>query len=95
MHDAPVIGRLLALLGWLAWQVGRPFRGSRVPAVVVALLLLVLAAVPIILPQLDAQPQDVTVQEVFDGAVTEPTGWVRLTGRVVPLTDSPTGLPGR
>lgn len=95
VHDAPVIGRLLALCGWLAWQVGRPFGASRVPAVAVALLLLVLAALPIILPQLDPQPQDVTVQEVFDGAVTEPTGWVRLTGRVVPLTDSPTGERGR
>lgn len=65
------------------------------PAMVLGLILLVLAALPIILPQLDPQPQDVTVGQVVDGAVTEPTGWVRLTGRVVPLTDSPTGLPGR
>lgn len=95
MHDAPVIGRLLALCGWLAWQVGRPFRGSRLPAVALGFLLLVLAALPLVLPQLDPQPQDVSTQEVFDGAVTEPTGWVRLTGRVVPLADSPTGQRGR
>lgn len=58
-------------------------------------MLLVLAALPIVIPQLDPQPQDVTVQEVFDSAVTEPTGWVRLQGRVVPLSDSPTGERGR
>jgi hypothetical protein len=101
MHDAPVMGRLLAICGWLAWQAGRPFRFGpmrrlgQAPVIGLAILLLVLAAVPIVLPQLDPQPQDVTVQEIIDGGVVEPTGWVRLRGRVVGLEDSPTGDRGR
>ncbi len=97
MHDAPVIGRLLAICGWLAWQVGRPFRATplrrlgRAPAVVVGVLLIGAAAAPLVIPQLDPQPQDATVQEIIDGEVVEPSGWVRLEGRVVPLSDSPTG----
>jgi hypothetical protein len=89
------MGRLLALCGWLAWQVRRPLRrlGSAVP-VALAILLLILAAVPIVIPQLDPQPQDVTVQEVIDGAVTEPSGWVRLRGRISPLEDAPTDARG-
>ncbi len=70
-------------------------RLGQAPAIGLAILLLVLAAVPIVLPQLDPQPQDATVQEIIDGGVTEPTGWVRLHGRVVPLEDSPTGDRGR
>ncbi len=89
------MGRLLALCGWLAWQVRRPLRrlGNAVP-VALAILLLILAAVPIVIPQLDPQPQDVTVQEVIDGAVTEPSGWVRLRGRISPLEDAPTDARG-
>ena len=70
-------------------------RMGQAPAIGLAILLLVLAAIPIVLPQLDPQPQDATVQEVIDGGVMEPTGWVRLRGRVVPLEDSPTGEGGR
>ena len=62
---------------------------------VVAALLLVLAATPLIVPVLQAQPEDVTIQKIIDNAVTEPTGWVRLRGKVVPLAESPTGEPGR
>ena len=62
---------------------------------VVAALLVVLGAVPIVLPMLDAQPQDATVAEVRDGEVDEPSGWVRLDGEVVPLPDSPVEAPGR
>lgn len=90
-------GRLLAICGWLAWQVGRPFGAAR-RAVPIALgaVLLVLAAVPIVVPLLDPQPQDATVQEIIDGQVTEPRGWVRLQAHViVPLRDSPTDQPGR
>ena len=50
---------------------------------------------PIVVPMLQAQPEDVTVQQILDGAVSEPTGWIRLQGRVVPLTESPTDEPGR
>src|SRR5687768_12629295 len=100
MHDAPVIGRLLAICGWLAWQVGRPFRATplrrlgRAPALVVGVLLIGAAAAPLVIPQLDPRPQDVTVQEIIDGQVVEASGWVRLEGRVVPLRDSPTGERG-
>ena len=94
------MGRLLAVCGWLAWQVGRPFRLGNLrrdarPAVVgVAVLLLILAALPIVLPQLAAQPTDTVVEEVFEGIVTAPDTWVRLRGRLFPLTDSPTGQDG-
>lgn len=94
-------GRLLAVCGWLAWQVARPFRATplrrlgMMPAMAVGVLLLVVAALPIVTPQLDPQPQDATVQEIIDGAIVEPTGWVRLRGRVVPLAESPTGERGR
>lgn len=94
----PMVGRLLAVCGWLAWQVRRPFgrrlasgRMAAIPAISVAVLLLVAAAVPLTIPQLDAQPEDVTVQQLFDGTVRDPSGWVRLRGRLVPLEESPTG----
>lgn len=57
---------------------------------VAALLLLALAATPIVIPLLDPQPQTVGVQQMFDGAVTEPDGWVRLRGRLVELEQPPT-----
>jgi hypothetical protein len=94
------MGRLLALCGWLAWQVGRPFRATplrrlgRAPVVVMAAALLVLAAVPVVVPLLEAQPEDAVVQEIFDGTTTHPDGWLRLRGRLVPLAQSPVGRPG-
>ena len=96
MHD--MFGRALGICGWLAWQVRRPFGrhsgGRRAAPYVLAVLLLALAAAPIVVPMLDPQPQDVTVQDIIDDAVTEPNGWVRLRGEVVPLSESPTGEPG-
>jgi hypothetical protein len=96
-----MMGRLLAVCGWLAWHVGRPFRnaglrGSRARQAVMGIgaLLLVLATLPILVPQFGAQPADAGVQEIFDGVVTEPGTWVRLRGRVFPLADSPTGQAG-
>ncbi len=87
------------MCGWLAWQVRRPFgrrSGARRAApYVLAALLVVLAAAPIVVPMFDPQPQDTTVQDIVDRAITEPSGWVRLRGRVVPLRESPTDEPGR
>lgn len=60
----------------------------------IALLLVGAAAVPIVLPLLDPQPEDVTVQQIFDGTTTHPEGWIRLRGRLVPLRTSPTGERG-
>jgi hypothetical protein len=100
LHHGRVIGRTLAICGWLAWQVRRPFRARRLTAlrraapVILAVLFLVVAAVPIVLPLLDPQPEDATVQAVIDDAVDEPTGWVRLRGEVVPLNESPTDRAG-
>jgi hypothetical protein len=94
------MGQILALCGWLAWQVGRPFRATplrrlgRAPVVSVAVVLLVLAAAPVVLPLLEPQPEDAVVQQIFDGTTTHPDGWLRLRGRVVPLTDSPIGRRG-
>ena len=90
-----MIGRLMAICGWLAWQVRRRTgsAGRRAPAVL-GIALLVLALLPIAIPQFDPQPEDATVQQLMDGAIAEPTGWVRLRGRVTPLTQSPTGEPG-
>ncbi len=90
----------MAIIGWLAWVIRRPFDrrgwslagGFVVPAL--AVVLLIAAAVPIVIPLLDAQPEDVAVQQIFDGAITHPEGWVRLRGRVTPLAESPTGEPG-
>jgi hypothetical protein len=97
-----VIGRLLAACGWLAWRVGRLLplprrwrvRGRRVGATLIGFLLLALAVVPAIVPLLDAQPEAVTVQQIMDGAVTEPSGWVRLAGATYELPDTPTGTAG-
>ncbi|MGQ0608399.1 MAG: hypothetical protein ACT4OQ_08060 [Chloroflexota bacterium] len=94
------MGRMLALCGWLAWQAGRPFRATplgrtgNAPILAVAAVLGVLAAVPVVVPLLDPQPEDVTVQQIFDGATTHPDGWLRLRGRITLLDDSPTGMPG-
>lgn len=95
-----MIGRILAIAGWLAWLVARPFRRTPLrrargaPAIVLAVLLLVIAALPIVLPQLDAQPQDVAVDEILSGAVSEPGTWVRLTGRAFGLAEAPTDTEG-
>jgi hypothetical protein len=100
MHDARMTGRILAIAGWLAWLVARPFRRTPLrrargaPAIVVAVLLLLVAALPIVLPQLDPQPQDVAVDEILAGAVSEPGTWVRLTGRAFGLAETPTGEAG-
>jgi hypothetical protein len=95
-----MFGRFLAICGWLAEKVRRPFTGPLAALrpwapIVVAGLLLFLAVAPIVVPLFQAQPEDVTVQQILDGAVTEPSGWVRLQGRVVPLTESPVDEPGR
>jgi hypothetical protein len=96
MHDARMTGRILAIAGWLAWVVARPFRRTPLrrfrgaPAVAAAVVLLVLAALPIVLPQLDPQPADVAVDEILAGSVTEPGTWVRLTGRAYGLAEPPT-----
>ncbi len=96
MHDAPVTGRFLAVCGWLADLAIRPLRRTplrglgRTPAVVLGLLLLALAVLPIALPLLEPQPEDVGIQAIFDGTVTDPDGWVRVRGRLVPLEGSPT-----
>ena len=92
-----MIGRLLAVCGWLAWQVGRPFRSRRArraAPVALAAILGVLALAVLVVPQLDPQPQDLGVQAMFDGAATEPGTWLRLDGRLVPLTENPTDAPG-
>lgn len=94
------MGRFLALCGWLAWQVGRPFRATpfrgrgRAPIVAIAGALVVLAAVPIVIPMLDRQPEDATVQQIFDGSTSHPDGWLRLHGRLTPLSESPIGESG-
>ena len=93
-------GRILAIAGWLAWVVARPFRRTPLrrfpgaPATALAVLLLVAAALPIVLPQLDPQPADVSVDEILSGAVTEPGTWVRLTGRAFGLDEPPTERDG-
>jgi hypothetical protein len=95
VHHAPMVGRALAACGWLAWQVRRRAPGGGMVAPVAAgVVCLVLAIVPLVIPLFDAQPQDATVEEIRDGAVTQPDGWVRLTGRVQPLSGSPTGEDG-
>ena len=95
-----MVGRLLAVCGWLAHLVSRAVpaaarpRMGRPVVLLVAGLLLVAAALPVVLPLLDPQPEDIAVQAIFDDRVTQPDGWVRLRGRVVPLTESPTGEDG-
>ena len=61
---------------------------------VAGVLLIGAAVAPLVVPQLDPQPQDATVQEIIDREVVEPSGWVRLEGRIVALNDSPTGERG-
>jgi hypothetical protein len=93
-----MLGRILGICGWLAWQVRRPFRqGStlrRAAPYALATVLFILAAAPIAIPMIDPQPKDITIQDIIDGAVSEPNAWVRLRGEVVPLQVSPTGEPG-
>lgn len=96
-----MIGRFLAVCGWLARQVGRPAGGRVRPAgtrnvlvLAVAGVLCVLATLPILVPQLDPQPQDVIVQQIFDRAVEEPGTWVRIRGRLYRLAEPPTAEPG-
>jgi hypothetical protein len=92
----PMFGRLLAACGWLAEVILRPLRRTPMrrlgsaPAVAVAVIMLALAAAPIVVPLLDPQPETVGVQAIFDDAVTEPDGWVRLQGTLVRLAEPPT-----
>ena len=60
----------------------------------IAIALAVLAALPIVIPLFGAQPTDATVQQIFDREVAEPNMWLRLQGRLFPLTNSPTGQDG-
>jgi hypothetical protein len=100
MHDAADMGRFQAISGWLAWQVRRPFRRSplgrfgNAPVYALAGLLVLLTALPIVVPLLDAQPTDIDVPDVFEGTVSEPGAWVRLDGRAFPLETSPTTAAG-
>ena len=93
-------GRILAIAGWLAWGVARPFRRTPLrrypgmPATVLAVALLLLAALPIVLPQLDAQPTDIAVDDILSGRVAAPGTWVRITGRSFGLAESPTDEEG-
>ena len=93
-------GRILAVCGWLAWQVGKPFRTLRLGRVAnsavlgIVALLVVAAAVPIVLPLLDPQPEDVVVEQIIAGTIEHPDRWVRLRGRLQPLEESPTDDPG-
>lgn len=94
-------GRFLATCGWLAEKIGRPFRAlplgraRNAPALLLAALLVGVAAIPIVLPLLDAQPEDVVAEQILNGETTHPDGWIRLRGRIVPLHASPTGEPGQ
>lgn len=94
------MGRLLALCGWLAWQIRRPFartplrRFASVPALALAVVLTAVATLPIVIPFLDPQPLDVDVPAISDGDVTEPGTWIRVRGRAFALDGSPTGEPG-
>jgi hypothetical protein len=99
VHDAPVTGRLQAFCGWLAWNVGRPFRrgGSafaRRAVIGVAVVLAILSVLPFVVPMFAAQPTDTAVEQIFQGEVSEPGTWVRLRGKLFPLVDSPTGQDG-
>lgn len=92
-----MVGRFLAACAWLARPLRRgPLRrfGSAA-AVAVAIALFVLAAVPIVVPQLDPQPADIVVDDIMGGVQRD--GWVRLRGRIVSLPASPTvdADPGR
>lgn len=96
-----MLGRFLALCGWLAWQVGRRLGAIPLPRSVTkrhvanaaGLALLLLALVPIVLPNFDPQPESVTVQQVLDGQVAAGT-WVRLAGSAVAIDGTPTGVEG-
>ena len=88
------------MCGWLAWQLGRPFRRTplrrfhRAAVLVFALLLAVAAVLPILLPQLDPQPETVGVQDIFDGQAGGPGAWIRLRGRTFEIPDPPSTRPG-
>ena len=94
-----MFGRALAICGWLAWQArlrfGRRSGWRGAAPYILAGLLVLLATLPIAVPLFDPQPQDVTVRDISDDLVTEASGWVRLRGEIVPLTESPTGETGQ
>jgi hypothetical protein len=97
-----MVGRILAVCGWLALRVSQRVGALKVAAALasrnvatgVGILLLLVAVVPLVLPSFDAQPRDATVQQVLDGAIGEPGTWVRLRGRTVALDGTPTGVEG-
>lgn len=97
-----MVGRVLAIGGWMAWQLSRrlaslPGIGPRVArygATGVAGVLLVVALLPFVIPLFDPQPQAVTVQAVLDGRAHQPGAWLRLAGNVVALDTTPTGAEG-
>ena len=95
IHDGHM-GRALAICGWLAWQTRRRVGGfvGQAIAPALALVLVIVGLLPAVLPLLDPQPQDATVEDVIGGDVSQPDGWVRLVGRTIPLEMSPTGAPG-
>jgi len=97
-----MIGRFLAWCGWLAWQLERRLP-ARLPRSVgprrivggVVVVLVVAGIAPVVAATIQAQPQDATVDDVRNGLIENPEGWVRLRSKVVvPLTESPTGEAG-
>lgn len=97
-----MIGRFLAVCGWLVWQIRRrleptPLRRLGTPRLVTGLaVVFILAGVaPVVAATIQAQPQDATVDDVRNGLIINPEGWVRLRSKVVvPLSESPTGEAG-
>jgi len=89
-----VIGRLLAVCGWVAWQLTRRvaplrrFEGRR-GVVVLAGAFAIAALVPLIVALAQDQPQDVMVDLDLTQVVTHPADWVRLHGLSVPLQVDP------
>lgn len=81
--------RIGLLAAWLVWQLRRGFGWLRIPSAagVLALMAVIvaLAVVPIVMTAREPQPESATVAAIEAYAVTEPDGWVRLSGEVVPL----------
>ena len=86
-----MLTRLRVWLGWLAYRVDRwlrrlpgPLRGPDQRLWLVAVLLLALAAVPVVLTLREPQPREVSVPQLAAGEA-QVGAWVRLEGEVLAL----------
>ena len=86
------MGHVLAICGWMAWQTRRLFDGTRLSGASTMLAPIASPSCSSCSPPFPCccrssthSREDVAVQQIFDGTVSHPDGWVRLQRPHLPV----------